>query len=118
MKCCTVLNYDGHCQAREGIIRKIKKIIEDWRKKIVPTSSIGVLGKLLEEECLSDEAIADFVINLLFAGNETTAWTMLFAVYFLTRCPAALEQLLVRSPYCSAIFILLSHCHLPAISHK
>ncbi|PON53603.1 Cytochrome P450, E-class, group I [Trema orientale] len=54
----------------------------------------GVLSRLLEEESLPDEAVADFIINLLFAGNETTAKTMLFAVYFLTQCPRALKQLL------------------------
>lgn len=60
-----------------------------------PGSSNGVLGRLIEEESLSDDAVADFIINLLFAGNETTAKTMLFAVYFLTQCPKALKQLLV-----------------------
>lgn len=55
----------------------------------------GVLGRLIEEESLSDDAVADFIINLLFAGNETTAKTMLFAVYFLTHCPRAMKQLLV-----------------------
>lgn len=55
----------------------------------------GVLGRLLEEEHLPDDAVADFIINLLFAGNETTTKTMLFAVYFLTQCPRAMKQLLV-----------------------
>lgn len=55
----------------------------------------GVLGRLIEEESLPDDAVADFIINLLFAGNETTAKTMLFAVYFLTQCPKAMKQLLV-----------------------
>lgn len=56
----------------------------------------GVLARLLEEESLPNDAVADFIINLLFAGNETTAKTMLFAVYFLTKCPRAMKQLLVR----------------------
>lgn len=55
----------------------------------------GVLGRLIEEESLGDDAVADFIINLLFAGNETTAKTMLFAVYFLTNCPRAMKQLQV-----------------------
>lgn len=57
----------------------------------------GVLGRLLNEESLPDEAVADFIINLIFAGNETTAKTMLFAVYFLTQCPRALKELQVNS---------------------
>lgn len=62
-------------------------------------NSNGLLERLLEEESLPDEAIADFIINLLFAGNETTAKTMLFAVYFLTQCPTAMKQLMVIKPF-------------------
>lgn len=82
-------------QAREKIISKINKIIEVHRKNGAPTVGSGVLGRLLEEESLPDDAVADFIINLLFAGNETTTKTMLFAVYFLTQCPRAMKQLLV-----------------------
>lgn len=56
----------------------------------------GLLGRLVEEGSLPDDSVADFIINLLFAGNETTAKTMLFAVYFLTHSPNAMAQLLVR----------------------
>lgn len=59
----------------------------------------GVLGRLLNEETLPDEAVADFVINLIFAGNETTSKTMLFAVYFLTQCPRALKELQVNNKH-------------------
>lgn len=86
---------DEISQARELIIVKIKNKIEAWRHHTEPASNFGVLGRLLEEQSLPDEVVADFIINLLFAGNETTAKTMVFAVYFLTQCPNALEQLLV-----------------------
>ncbi|XP_012079290.1 abietadienol/abietadienal oxidase isoform X1 [Jatropha curcas] len=79
-------------KARERIIRKINKIIENHRKN--ESEGNGVLGRLLNEESLEDDAIADFIINLLFAGNETTTKTMLLAVYFLTHCPKALQQIL------------------------
>ena len=88
-------------QAREKIIGKIYNIIEMHRQMQLQGTSatqeggIGVLGRLVEEESLPDEAVADFIINLLFAGNETTAKTMLFAVYFLTHCPKAMKQLMV-----------------------
>ena len=82
-------------QAREKIISKINKTIEVHRQSGAPSVGNGVLGRLLEEESLPDDAVADFIINLLFAGNETTTKTMLFAVYFLTQCPQALKQLLV-----------------------
>ncbi|KAJ7970121.1 Cytochrome P450 family protein [Quillaja saponaria] len=81
-------------KAREKIISKINKIIAMHRQQGAPRISNGVLGRLLEEDSLPDEAVADFIINLLFAGNETTSKTMLFAIYFLTRCPKATKQLL------------------------
>ncbi|CAA0820985.1 Cytochrome P450 superfamily protein [Striga hermonthica] len=49
---------------------------------------------MIDDETLPNAAIADFIINLLFAGNETTAKTMLFSVYYLTHCPTAMKQLL------------------------
>ncbi|KAJ6370641.1 hypothetical protein OIU77_001201 [Salix suchowensis] len=81
-------------KAREKIIRKINKTVEKHGEEESSEGGDGVLGRLLEEESLPDNAVADFIINLLFAGNETTAKTMLFAVYFLTRCPKAMLQLL------------------------
>lgn len=85
-------------QARKEIIRKINKTIEKrlQNKEASDTAGNGVLGRLLEEESLPNESMADFIINLLFAGNETTSKTMLFAVYFLTHCPKAMTQLLVH----------------------
>ena len=82
-------------QGREKIIGKINKTIEVHRQNGASIEGNGVLGRLLEEESLPDDAVADFIINLLFAGNETTTKTMLFAVYFLTQCPRAMKQLLV-----------------------
>ncbi|CAJ2667081.1 unnamed protein product [Trifolium pratense] len=88
-------SYHTAMKARETIINKINNIIEVHRKNGAPTEgNNGVLGRLIEEDCLPDEAVADFIINLLFAGNETTTKTMLFAAYFLTQCPKAMKQLL------------------------
>ncbi|XP_057446519.1 abietadienol/abietadienal oxidase isoform X2 [Lotus japonicus] len=86
--------YHTAMKAREKIISKINKTIEVHRQNGAPTEGSGVLGRLIEEESLPDGAVADFIINLLFAGNETTTKTMLFAVYFLTQCPRAMKQLL------------------------
>lgn len=82
-------------QAREKIISKIEKTVNEHRQKGSSESGKGLLERLLDEESLPDETISDFIINLLFAGNETTAKTMLFAVYFLTHNPRAMKQLLV-----------------------
>ncbi|AEE35445.2 putative abieta-7,13-dien-18-ol hydroxylase [Arabidopsis thaliana] len=88
--------YNKAMKARKEIIRKINKTIEKrlQNKAASDTAGNGVLGRLLEEESLPNESMADFIINLLFAGNETTSKTMLFAVYFLTHCPKAMTQLL------------------------
>ena len=53
------------------------------------------LGELLKEDLHSKEIIADFVLFLLFAGHETSASTMAFAIKFLTDCPQALRELKV-----------------------
>ncbi|MFS7962163.1 putative abieta-7,13-dien-18-ol hydroxylase [Helianthus anomalus] len=82
--------------ARNNIIRKINKIICYTRLGDGdPGYDGGLVRRLVVEGSLPDEAIADFIINLLFAGNETTAKTMLFAIYFLTHSPVAANQLLV-----------------------
>ncbi|KAK9925633.1 hypothetical protein M0R45_022904 [Rubus argutus] len=85
--------YHTAMKAREKIITKIHRIIKKQREGATEVGN-GVLGRLLKEESLPDESVADFIINLLFAGNETTTKTMLFAVYFLTHCPRAMQQLL------------------------
>ncbi|XP_061342981.1 abietadienol/abietadienal oxidase [Gastrolobium bilobum] len=86
--------YHTAMKAREKIISKINNTIEVHRQNVGPIVGNGVLGRLLEEESLPDDTVADFIINLLFAGNETTTKTMLFAIYFLTQCPRAMKQLL------------------------
>ncbi|XP_047978315.1 abietadienol/abietadienal oxidase [Salvia hispanica] len=86
--------YHKAMKARENIISKINTTIETHKRNSSSDIGNGVLGRLLEEESLPDDAVADFIINLLFAGNETTAKTMLFAVYFLTQCPRAMKQML------------------------
>ncbi|KAJ4964938.1 hypothetical protein NE237_016787 [Protea cynaroides] len=81
-------------QAREIIINKINRTIEKVRQRPMSEVGNGMLGRLVEDESLPDDAIGDFIINLLFAGNETTTKTMLFAVYYLTQSPMALKQLM------------------------
>ncbi|KAK1414922.1 hypothetical protein QVD17_30687 [Tagetes erecta] len=87
--------YHTAMNARNNIIRKISKIIS-YTRHGEGTSSYdgGLVGRLVVEGSLPDEAVADFIINLLFAGNETTAKTMLFAIYFLTHSPLAYNKLL------------------------
>ncbi|KAL8188580.1 hypothetical protein R6Q57_029868 [Mikania cordata] len=86
--------YHTAMNARNNIISKINKIITLTRHDDDTYGyDGGLVGRLVVEESLPDEAIADFIINLLFAGNETTAKTMLFAIYFLTHSPMTYNQL-------------------------
>ncbi|KAE9467057.1 hypothetical protein C3L33_01044, partial [Rhododendron williamsianum] len=88
--------YHTAMKARETIITKIKTTIEKHRQEEdTKEGGNGLLGRLVDEESLPDYAVVDFLINLIFAGNETTAKTMLFAVYYLTQSPPAMKQLLV-----------------------
>ncbi|XP_058227554.1 abietadienol/abietadienal oxidase isoform X2 [Rhododendron vialii] len=87
--------YHTAMKARETIITKIKTTIEKHRQEEdTKEGGNGLLGRLVDEESLPDYAVVDFLINLIFAGNETTAKTMLFAVYYLTQSPPAMKQLL------------------------
>ncbi|CAN0902162.1 Abietadienol/abietadienal oxidase [Linum grandiflorum] len=92
--------YHTAMKAREKITSKINKVVDKTRaaeasgEEDTCGASKGLLGRVLKEGSIEDDAISDFIINLLFAGNETTAKTMVFAVYFLTRCPKAMQQLL------------------------
>ncbi|KAF7136112.1 hypothetical protein RHSIM_Rhsim08G0125700 [Rhododendron simsii] len=87
--------YHTAMKARETIITKIKTTIEKHRQEEdTREGGSGLLGRLIDEESLPDYVVVDFLINLIFAGNETTAKTMLFAVYYLTQSPPAMKQLL------------------------
>ncbi|KAH0453095.1 hypothetical protein IEQ34_017419 [Dendrobium chrysotoxum] len=83
-------------EERKGIIAKIKNTIAIGQQQGGSIERSGVLGRLVEEKNLNDNQIADFIINLLFAGNKITTKTMLFITYFLTQCPQALELLLIE----------------------
>lgn len=83
-------------KARRILICKISKAIEERKNNCNGVPKSGLLARILDEENLSEEIIGDFIISLLFAGHETTAKTMSFAVHFLTGCPKALEQLRVE----------------------
>eukprot|EP01018_Ginkgo_biloba_P006166 Gb_36689 [translate_table: standard] len=81
----------GH-KARNDLINKMHKTMEERRKR----PQIGhndLLTKLMAEESLSDEVVADFLLFFLFAGHESSARSMAFAIKFLSECPKALEQL-------------------------
>ncbi|KAH9326627.1 hypothetical protein KI387_006805, partial [Taxus chinensis] len=79
-------------KARRALIGKICEIIDKRRCSLDGVKHNGLLERLPDEDNISQEIIADFIISLLFAGHETTAKTMSFAIYFLTQWPEAVEQ--------------------------
>ncbi|KAH9309961.1 hypothetical protein KI387_037872, partial [Taxus chinensis] len=79
-------------EARRDLIGKICEIIDKWRCILDGVKHNGLLERLPDEDNISQEIVADFIISLLFAGHETTAKTMSFAIYFLTQWPEAVEQ--------------------------
>ncbi|KAG7559594.1 Cytochrome P450 superfamily [Arabidopsis thaliana x Arabidopsis arenosa] len=62
--------YHKAMKARKEIISKINKTIEKRLQNKAASDTAGagngVLGRLLEEESLPNESMADFIINLLF----------------------------------------------------
>jgi len=84
--------YAKGLKARELLIRKISEMIKERRSHQYVVHN-DLLNKLLEEGSLSDEIICDFILFLLFAGHETSARAMAFAIKFLTKCPEALNQM-------------------------
>ena len=54
------------------------------------------LDELLQKDCLNDEEKVSVLLDLLFAGYETTSGLMALVVYFLAQAPSAIEKLRVR----------------------
>nr|AIK01726.1 CYP720B10 [Pinus banksiana] len=79
-------------KARDFLMKKIYASIK-YRREHPEVVHNDFLGELLKEDLHSEEIIADFVLFLLFAGHETSASTMAFAIKFLTDCPQALREL-------------------------
>lgn len=54
-----------------------------------------LLNWVLKHSNLSTEQILDLILSLLFAGHETSSVSIALAIYFLPRCPQAIQQLRV-----------------------
>eukprot|EP01018_Ginkgo_biloba_P019361 Gb_32523 [translate_table: standard] len=86
------LTYARGFKARTFLIKKIYETMEKRRKHPQVVNN-DLLTKILNEDSLSDEIVAEFILFFLFAGHETTSRSMALAIKFLTDCPRALEQL-------------------------
>jgi len=85
-------------RSRERLDGLIYQIIDERRAN--PTDH-GVISKLLEVsedegERLSDEQIRDEVVTLLLAGHETTALSLTFTAYLLSKNPAVEAKLVAE----------------------
>lgn len=81
-------------KARGILITKISNIIEE-RRKHPEVIHCDMLARILEEGSIANtqEIICDCILNLLFAGHETSSKAMLFTIKHLSDCPKALAQL-------------------------
>ena len=89
-------------QARERILKNLEEFLAS---RPVKDDVFGGYVKLLEEELpagsppgLRHEMGLDLITSLLFAGHDTTAATMVFAVKYISENPPVLAELRV-SPF-------------------
>ncbi|GLJ30335.1 hypothetical protein SUGI_0600120 [Cryptomeria japonica] len=73
-------------------------ILEILRKKMEERSESDInhedlLSTVMEEGSLSTEQILDLILNLLFAGHETSSIALTLAIYFLAGSPESMKRL-------------------------
>ncbi|KAH9293913.1 hypothetical protein KI387_040884, partial [Taxus chinensis] len=88
--------YARGIRARGILLKRIHKCIKE-RREHPEVLRNDLLTKLVREGTFSDEIIADTIIFFVFAGVETSAMAMTFAVKYLTENPRALEELRVSA---------------------
>lgn len=89
----------GLLQARERIVKFLKQKIEQRRFEIgvAHHDVMDLMMKSIDGETLSDAEIIDNLLAGLFAGQDTSATALHWAVYHLSQNPEALEDLRVRT---------------------
>lgn len=91
------LNFPGTAyrkalQSRSTILQFIERRMEERIKNECIVED-DLLGWVLKNSSLSKEQILDLVLSLLFAGHETSSVSIALAIYFLQRCPKAVQEL-------------------------
>lgn len=80
------------------MVKIVNKIIQSKRisisNSIVPKDVVEVLLKDASE-LLTDDLIADNMIDMMIPGEDSVPVLMTLAVKYLSDCPAALHQLMV-----------------------
>ncbi|KAH9300970.1 hypothetical protein KI387_012553, partial [Taxus chinensis] len=84
--------YRKALKSRATILEVVKKTMEERRRK-PSMKNQDLLSTLMDEGSLSTDQILDLILNLLFAGHETSSVALTLAIYFLARSPESLKQL-------------------------
>ncbi|CAN0881606.1 3-epi-6-deoxocathasterone 23-monooxygenase CYP90D1 [Linum grandiflorum] len=83
-------------QAKKKMIKLTRKIIQSKRERndasAPPKDVIDVLLSDSSDE-LTDELIADNMIDMMIPGEDSVPVLMTLAIHYLSECPAALQQL-------------------------
>ncbi|CAN6470741.1 unnamed protein product [Victoria cruziana] len=94
-------SYRQGFQARENILKLLRKIIEERRASdITYHDMLGVLLDTYDEKVkykLTDDQILDLLVAIIYAGYETVSTTTMMAVKYLHDNPRALSQIRVRN---------------------
>lgn len=82
-------------QAKKRMVKVVKNIIQEKRRKRNDCSTRDVIAVLLDNSSdqLTDDLIADNVIDLMIPGEDSVPVLMMLAVKYLSGCPLALQQL-------------------------
>ncbi|XP_020229564.1 cytochrome P450 90B1 isoform X2 [Cajanus cajan] len=97
------LNFPGTAyrkalKSRSNILKFIEAKME-VRAKRMQKGNAGLeedgdlLNWVLKHSKLTSEQILDLILSLLFAGHETSSIAISLAIYFLSGCPRAIQQL-------------------------
>uniref|UniRef100_A0A6N2MC13 22alpha-hydroxysteroid 23-monooxygenase n=1 Tax=Salix viminalis TaxID=40686 RepID=A0A6N2MC13_SALVM len=82
-------------QAKKKMAKLVQKLIESKRAGIISMAAKDVAEVLLNDasEELTDDLIADNMIDMMIPGEDSVPVLMTLAVKYLSDCPAALQQL-------------------------
>ncbi|XP_031491054.1 cytochrome P450 85A1-like [Nymphaea colorata] len=90
-------NYRQGFQARENILKLLRKTIEERRaSEVTYEDMLGVLLDTDDEKVkykLTDDQILDLLVAIIYAGYETVSTTTMMAVKYLHDNPRALSQI-------------------------
>lgn len=85
--------YRKALKSRAAILQAVKNTMNERRKQPEMTWNSDLLSRIMEEGSLNTEQILDLILNLLFAGHETSSIALSLAIYFLAQSPESAKQL-------------------------